>query len=263
MEYFSCARIISSISITQLTVNIVYCLDFRVAGVFCKRIENYRVLVCYIFIFMQKHKRHTAFKNNIKILVSDFCFTFYDNFITLNRYHFTCIFINEVLVPAFHNITSQLASQGSFHVFLVYLNFFAKVENLKNILIAFKSYCAKHRCNRQLLLTVNVSIHYIINIRCELNPRALEWNNTSTVKHCTICMNTLTKENTWRTVQLRNNHTLSTIDDKCTITCHIRYCAKEHILNKCSKILMVWVGTVKLHLSLQRYTICQATLQAF
>ena len=52
LEHLTCTCIISSISITQLTINIVYCLNLRVARILSKCIENDRILTCSILILM-------------------------------------------------------------------------------------------------------------------------------------------------------------------------------------------------------------------
>ena len=63
-------------------------------------------------------------------------------------------------------------------------------------------------------------------------------------------------------MQLRYNNTLSTIDDESTVLCHVRNSTQEYILDESTEILMIWVCTVKFHLSLQRYTIRKTSLQA-
>ena len=74
-------------------------------------------------------------------------------------------------------------------------------------------------------------------------------------------MNTLSEEHTGRTVQLRNDDTLSTIDDERTVGCHVRDGAKENVLNERTEVLMVRVGAVEFHLGLQGYAIGQTALQ--
>ena len=74
-------------------------------------------------------------------------------------------------------------------------------------------------------------------------------------------MNAGTEEYTWRTVQLRNDNTFGTVDDKRTIVRHVRNRAQEHILNNCVEILMVGVGTEKFQFGLKGYTVGQATFQ--
>ena len=74
-------------------------------------------------------------------------------------------------------------------------------------------------------------------------------------------MDTLSEENTRRTVQLGNDDTLGTVDHESTVARHVRNCTQEHILNKRTEVLMVRIRTIQLHLGLQGYAIGQATLQ--
>jgi len=76
-------------------------------------------------------------------------------------------------------------------------------------------------------------------------------------------MNALAKENAGGTMQLGYDNALSTVDDKSTIFCHIRNRSKEHILDERTKVLMIRIGAVKLHLSLQGDTVGQSSLKTF
>ena len=75
-------------------------------------------------------------------------------------------------------------------------------------------------------------------------------------------MNTLAKEHTRRTVKLRYHHALGAINHECAILGHIRYGTQEHILNKGSKVFMVGIRTIKLHLSFQWNTVGKASFKA-
>ena len=64
-------------------------------------------------------------------------------------------------------------------------------------------------------------------------------------------------------MQLRNNNTLCTIDNKSTIIRHVWNGTQEHVLDKGTKIFMIGICTIKFHLRLQGHTIGQSTLQTF
>ena len=145
---------------------------------------------------MYKDGRSTALKNLVNIILGDFSLTFHDNLITLDGNHFTGILINEVLVPAFQHTGSQIATNHLLHVLLVHLHFLSEVENLKDILVSFKTDGTQKRGYGQLLLTIDVSIHHIVDVSCKLNPRTLERNNTCRIEHGSVGMNTLTEEHT-------------------------------------------------------------------
>ena len=74
-------------------------------------------------------------------------------------------------------------------------------------------------------------------------------------------MHALSEEHARRTVQLRHDYALGAVDYEGAVAGHVRNGAKEHVLDKSSEVLMVGVGTVKLHLSLQGYAICQTALE--
>ena len=210
---------------------------------------------------MHKNSLGTAFKNIIHIIFCNLCLTFHDDLITLDRNNLTGILIYEVLVPALQDTGCKFTTQRFLESGLVNLYFLCQFENLKDILIILVSDSTKQSGNRQLLLTVNVCIHHIINIRSKLNPRTLERNDTGTVQQCSVGMYVLSEEHTRRTVQLRNDNALSTIDNKRTIGGHIGDGTQEYILNHCTEVLMIRICAVKFQLCLQGYTISQSTLQ--
>ena len=151
---------------------------------------------------MQKDCRGTAVKNFINIFLSDFCFTFHHNIVTLNGNNLTGIFVNEILVPTLQYTGCKFAAYGFLHILLVHLHLLGKTEYLKNILVGLVADGTQQCCHRQFLLTVDVGVHHIVDVCCKLYPRALERNYTRTVERSTVGMNTLTEEHTRRTVQL-------------------------------------------------------------
>src|SRR5690554_1166285 len=76
-------------------------------------------------------------------------------------------------------------------------------------------------------------------------------------------MDALPKENTGRTVQLRNNNPFGTINDEAALICHIGYRTQINILNNGVKVLVLGIGAIQLELSLQRHTVRQAAFYAF
>ena len=145
---------------------------------------------------MHKDGRSTTLKNLVNIVFGNFRLTLHDHLISLNGNHLTGIFIDKVLVPALQHTGCQIAANHLLHVLLVHLHFLCKVKNLKDVLISLEADGTQQCGNGQLLLSVDVSIHHIVDVGSKLNPRTLERNDTGTVKHCTIGMHALTEEHT-------------------------------------------------------------------
>ena len=143
---------------------------------------------------MNENRSSTAIDNIIDILGCDLCLALEDDLITLYGHHLTGILIDEVLIPRLHHVTGKLRSNSFFQVLLVNLYLLAEIKDLKNILIALEADGTEQRGYRQLLLTVDVSIHDIVDVGSELNPRAFERYDTCAVKHSTIGMNALSEE---------------------------------------------------------------------
>ena len=177
-------------------------------------------------------------------------FTIDNNFITLDRDNFTCIFIHKIFHPSLQYTGCQPTADSLLHVGFVHLHFFGKAKNLKDIPIALESYCTKQSGNRQFLLTIDICIHDIINVCSKLNPRTSEGDYTGRIQLRSVCMGTLSEENTGRTVQLGNNDTFCTVDNKSTFFCHVWNRPQIHILNHSRKIFMIGICTVQLQLCL-------------
>ena len=119
---------------------------------------------------MNKNGLCTALENIQQVLVGNLCLTLHDDLITLNGYNFAGILINEVLVPALQHTCCQLLAYHLLQGCLVNLHLLSEVEDLQDVLIGFEADGTKKSSNRQLLLTVNISIHDIVNVRSKLNP---------------------------------------------------------------------------------------------
>ena len=174
----------------------------------------------------------------------DHSFTIDHNFVTFNRNYFTGIFVYKILNPCFQNTSRQFTSQHSLKISLIDFNIFGQIENFKDILIILKTDSSQQSSNGQLLFTVDVRIHDIVNISSKLNPRTFERDDTGRIKFGTISMYALTEEYAWRTVKLGYNNTFRTIDDESRLIRHIRNRTKEYVLNNCIKILMIGICTV-------------------
>ena len=120
-----------------------------------------------------------------------------DDFRAFDRNNFTSAFVYKVFSPSADYATCDLAANHLLKVGLVDRNLFCKIKEQQDVLIVSITDGTEQRCYRQLLLTINVSIHHAVDIRCKLNPASLERNNTSTVKLRTIGVNTRSEEYTW------------------------------------------------------------------
>ena len=210
---------------------------------------------------VNKDGLNTRIDNLIDILCLDFGLAVENNLVTLDRNHLTGILIDKVFNPCFEHTGSEFTSNDFFEFSFSYLDFFSKIEDFHNVLVGLVTDSTQQSGNRQFLFAVDVGIHHIVDVGSEFNPRAAEWNNAGAVKFSAVGMNALTKEHTGRTVELRNNNTLGTIDNKSAFIGHIRDCAEIDILYHGVEFLMVGVGTIQLKFRLQRYTIGQTMIE--
>ena len=100
----------------------------------------------------------------------DYSFTIDNDFVTLDGNNFTGIFVYKILYP--------LTSHHLLEIRLVYLHVFRQIKDLENVLVILKTDGSQQSSNRQFLLTVNVSIHDVVDVGGKLNPRTLERDDT-------------------------------------------------------------------------------------
>ena len=196
LEDLACTGIISRISVTQLLIDEAYSLDLRVALVFLQGLEDDIVLGSCLIILMYKNRRDTAVDDRLEVIISDLSLTLEHHLVTLSSNDLTGVLINEVLSPCSQHTCGELTTDQLRLVLLRYLHLLCEVEDLKNVLITFVTDGTQKRCHRQLLLTIDISVHDIVDVCSELNPRALERNDTCAVEHSTIGMDTLAEEHT-------------------------------------------------------------------
>ena len=244
MEHFSCASIIGWVGVAELTIDVQHSLFFRVAGVFGQRVEDDGELVCSIGILVEQHSRNAAVENFSNVFFCNFRFALHNHLVALDRYNFARILVNEVFVPTFQHTGGQAFAKSLLHVLLVHLNLFGQVEDLQDVAVVFVADGTQQRGYGQLLLTVDVGIHHVVDVGSELNPRTFEGDDTRRIEHRSVGMHALSEENARRAVQLRHHNTLGTVDNKGTVRGHIGNCTQENVLDKGSEIFVVGVGAV-------------------
>ena len=166
----ACTGIIGRIGIAQLTIDIEHSLLLGITGVFLQGVEDDGILVGCLCIFMKKNGRSATVEDILHIIGCNLGLTVHDDLVTLDGNHLTGVLINEVLIPALQHTGCQTLADSLLHVLLVHLHFLAKVEDLKNLLIALETDGAQQSGHGQLLLTVDVGIHHIIDVGGKLNP---------------------------------------------------------------------------------------------
>ena len=122
---------------------------------------------------------NTRFQNQIDMFRFDNRFTIDYDLVTFNRNNFTSIFINEILSPSLQHTSCQLTTDNFLQVGFINLNVFSQIKDFEDVFIIFKAYSSQQCSYRQFLLTIDVSIHHVVNIRSKFYPRTFKRNDTS------------------------------------------------------------------------------------
>ena len=211
---------------------------------------------------MEQNRLGTAFKDFLDVALLDGSVAVDDHLIALDGGHLTGVLVVELLGPRLEQARGQLAAHSLLEVRLVDLDFLGKSEDFDNVVVGFKSDGPEQCGHRQFLLAVDVGIHHIVDVGCKLDPRPTEGDDARRVQLGAVGVHALSEENSRRPVQLRDHHTLGTVDDKGAIVGHIRDVAQIHVLNLGGEVHVVGVGTEELELCLERHAVSKAAVQA-
>ena len=139
-------------------------------------------------------------KNAVNILFPDDGFAVKDDLATVDAYNFARVFVDEVFHPCLEHTGSQLATYHLLQVGLRHLDFFGKIEDLKNVLVGFETNGTEQGRNGEFLLTVDVGIHHVVDVRSKLYPRTLEGYDACAVELRSVGVDATAEEDAWRAV---------------------------------------------------------------
>ena len=263
-EDFTSVGLIGRVCITQLTIDIVEGIVLGVTGVLLQSVEDQREVKRILGLLLVEEDRLIArLEDQVDVVFSDLCLTLYEDGDTLHGDDFTRILIAEVIDISLGDAASKAATDVLLKVSARDLHLFGEIEEIEDLLIRLKANSTQQGRHRELLLTVDVGIHDIVDVRSELDPRALERNDTCRVELRAVGVRARAKEHPGRTVELRDDDSLSPINDKRTRLRHVRDVAQEDILHYGAEVLVVGVGTRQLQLRLEGDAIGQTSAQAF
>ena len=262
LDDVACRSLIGRLRSAQLPVNIYDSLLLGVAGVFLQGIVYDREIDAREVFLMQEDRLGAAFEDLLHVLLLEDSLAVYDHVVTLDGNHLARILIHEVLDPGRKDACGEFAADGLLEIGLRDLHFVCQVENLEDLLVGLITDGTQQRSDGQLLFTVDVGIHHVVDVRSELYPRALEGDDTRRIEFRAVGVHALAEEHTRRTMQLGYDDTLRTIDDERTAFCHIGNRTEVHVLNDDTEILVLVVRAVKLELRLQRDAVRKAALEA-
>ena len=253
--------VIWRLGVTQLPVDVLDGLLLGVCGILLECVEYDGIVGGVGILFMKKDVLHTRFENHVDVLLLEHCLAIHDDLVALDGNNLAGILVDKILHPGAEHAGGELAADGLLEVGLGHSHLLGEIENLDDILVAFKTDGTEKCGNGQLLLTVDVSVHHIVDIRGELNPATTEGDDTGRIELGAVGMGALAEEHARRTVELRHYDTLGTVDNERAFLGHVRNLTEIDILENRGEILVVGVRTVKFQLRLQRHRIGKAVLQ--
>ena len=212
-------------------------------------------------LLVQEDRLGTALDNFVDMALFEDRFAVHDDVVSLDGDHLARILVHEVLDPRRKHPRGQFAAHGLFEVGLVDLHLVRQIENFENLLVRLVTDGTQQRGDGQLLLTVDVGVHHVVDVRCELDPRTLERNDSRRVELGAVGVHALSEEHARRTVQLGYDDALRTVDDERTAFGQIGNRTEVNVLDDHAEILVFVVRAVKFQLCFQRDAVRQTALQ--
>ena len=219
----TCRLFVWRLGIAQLPVDILTCLFGIVGSVFLEGIVDYRIINTIFVFCLDEDRLHIKREYLFDMFLCKLYVTLNNDFRTLHGNDLAGILIHEIFSPSLDNTGCKLLADNLFQVIASHLYFLCQLKDIEDILVRLISDGTQQSSYREFLLTVDISIHHIVYIGRELHPRTLERYDTCRIELCTVGMELGAEEHARRTMQLRHNNTLCTVDDEGTLRGHIRY----------------------------------------
>ena len=233
--------LIRRFGIAELLVDIVHSLDFRVGRILLQGVVDNAVLGGDGLVLLEKDGLHLCISNTGDgVLAQDFA-ALHDGKGTFNGDQFTGIFIFEVLEPGLQDVSRQFAAFVLLEHLFGSRHFIGQSETVQDVLVGTVTNGTQEGGDRQLLLTVDVGIHDIVDVRRELDPGSLEGDDTGAIELSAVGMHALVEKYAGGTVKLRNDNSLGAVNDERTGGGHIRDVPEVDVLHAGVKVLVLRV----------------------
>ena len=200
-----CGSLIRRFRIPELLVDVVDSFLFRICRVFLQSVVDDGIFTVACLVLLKEDGLHLCISQFLDCLLIYDVASLDDRHGTLDRDDLTGILVNKVLVPGLEHLGSEFASFIGFEILLCRLDFLSKAEDVNDIFVGIVADSSKQCSDRQLLLTVDVGVHHVVDVRRELYPGALERNNPGRIELGSVGMKSLVEEYARGTVKLRNN----------------------------------------------------------
>ncbi|CAI8266327.1 MAG: Uncharacterised protein [Flavobacteriia bacterium] len=162
--------LIGRLSISKLSVNVFYRFFFRVGRIFLKRVVNDGVVRVFCVLTVQQNGRYIRIQDFLYVVLLEHCIPIQDHLISLNGYNLSGILIHKILQPALQDTSCQFPAHHLFESGLGNFDLLGQIEYLKDVLVPFVSDGAQQGGQREFLLSIDVGVHHIVDVRRKFDP---------------------------------------------------------------------------------------------
>ena len=253
--------LIRGFGIAELLVDVVHSLDFRIGRVLLQGVVDDGVFGRNGLVLLEKDGLDVGVGYTGDGVVVEDLSPLYDGDGTLDGDDLAGILVFKVLDPGLEHIGGKFAALVLREDLGGGCNFVGKAETVKDVFVGAVSDGAQKGCYGQLLLTVYVGEHHVVDVRGKLYPGALERNDTGAVELGSVGVHALVEEHARGTVKLRNDNSLGAVDDERTCGGHVGDVPEVYVLHAGVKVLVLRVRAGKAEFCLQRNIVCESSLK--
>ena len=170
LDGISCGSLVGWLGVAELTIYVDYSLLFGVARVFLKGIVDDGVIGDVGSLLVEEDCLSAGIDDFIDLVFVENGLAVDYDLVSLDGDDLARIFVNEVLDPRFQDTRGEFAADALLEIGLAYFDLVGKPEDCENIFIGLETDCTEHRRYGELLLTVDVGVHDIVDVGSELDP---------------------------------------------------------------------------------------------
>ena len=178
---FAGTCLIRRLRVAQRTVDELHCLLFGVGRILLQRVEDNRIVARSGVLLVQKDILHAAAENFVDMAFLNYCLAVDNHIVSLDAHDFAGVLVHKVLNPCFKHARSKLAAHGFLKICLVDFDFLCQTEYFDDVFVAFQTDSSQQCCHREFFLSVDVSVHDIVDVSGKLYPRTAERDDTRRV----------------------------------------------------------------------------------
>ena len=160
--------------VAELFVDVFDSLVLSVGRILLEGVEYDGIFVGICLVLLEKDGLDVCVEDSFDVLFVEDDSSLDDRHGPFDRNDLSCVVIFEILSPGLENLGCEFPALVCLQGLLIDRNLVSEVEYVDDVLVRVVADSPEKCRYRQLLLTVDVGIHHVVDVCCEFYPGALE-----------------------------------------------------------------------------------------